>query len=209
VRLIDNLPLNESNEVIDAEINGEAITQKNTNEFLKLIGKQLQNLSSLSKPNMAILDLIGELGKYIESKTAGKQYKFSSTIRLYEGQEFDKRLHSVNVFVFVPSSINKVNIYSSALENYVDITENPEVNQEILGKLLRYKKYPTIVVANYKSRYNSQLVIGDQINFDYLNKRKLKIQNAFQNELINETTYDQELKLIEFLEIFADLKLKH
>jgi hypothetical protein len=207
VRLIDNLPLNESNEVIDAEINGEAITQKNTNEFLKLIRKQLQNLSSLSKPNMAILDLIGELGKYIESKTAGKQYKFSSTIRLYEGQEFDKRLHSVNVFVFVPSSINKVNIYSSALENYVDITENPEVNQEILGKLLRYKKYPTIVVANYKSRYNSQLVIGDQINFDYLNKRKLKIQNAFQNELINETTYDQELKLIEFLEIFADLKL--
>ncbi len=207
VRLIDNLPLNESNEVIDAEISGEAITKKNTNEFLKLIGKQLQNLSTFSKPNIAILDLIGELGKYIESKTTGKQYKFSSTIRLYEGQEFDKRLHSVNIFVFAPSTMTKVNIIANSLKYYVDTTENPEINQEVLGKLVRYKKYPMIVIANYKSRYNSQLVIGDQINFDYLNQRKLKIQNAFQNELINKTTYDQELKLIEFLEIFADLKL--
>jgi len=207
VRLIDNLPLNESNEVIDAEISGEAITQKNTNEFLKIIATQLQGLSKFSKPNVAVLDLIGELGKYIESKTTGKQYKFSSTIRLYEGQEFDKRLHSVNVFVFAPSSTSKVNILANALKAYVDTISNPQINQANLAKLMLYKKYPTIVIANYKSRYNSQLVIGDQINFDYLSKRKLKIQNAYQNELINKTTYNQELKLIEFLEVFADLKL--
>ena len=207
VRLIDNLPLNESNEVIDAEISGEAITQKNTNEFLKVIAKQLQGLSQISKPNTAILDLLGELGKYIESKTTGKQYKFSSTIRLYEGQEFDKRLHSVNVFVFAPSTVTTVNIIANSLKLYIDSAENPQINQETIARMVKYKKYPMIVVANYKSRYNSQLVIGDQINFDYLSKRKLKIQNAYQNELINKTTYNQELKLIEFLEIFADLKL--
>lgn len=207
VRLIDYLPLNESNEVIDAEITGEAITQKNSSEFLKLIAVQLQGLSKYSKPNVAVLDLIGELGKYIESKTTGKQYKFSSTIRLYEGQDFNKMLHSVNVFVFAPSTVTKVNIMAEKLENYLDTAQNPEIDQEKLSNLIYYKKYPLVVIANYKSRYNTQLVIGDQIDFNYLNQRKLKIQSAFQNELINKTTYNQELKLIEFLEIFADLKL--
>jgi len=207
VRLIDYLPLNESNEVIDAEISGEVITQKNSNEFLKLIGVQLQGLSKNSKPNIAILDLIGELGKYIESKTTGKQYKFSSTIRLYEGQDFNKKLHSINVFVFAPSTFTKVNIMAENLINYLDSAEQPEIDQEKLTKLISYRRYPMVIIANYKSRYNSQLIIGDQINFDYLNKRKIKIQNAFENELINKTTYNQELKLIEFLEFFADLKL--
>jgi len=207
VRLIDNLPLNESNEVIDAEIIGEAITKKNSDDFLKVIAVQLQNISKYSKPNTGIFDLIGELGKFIESKTHGKQYKFSSTIRLYEGQDFNKRLHSVNVFVFAPTSTTKVILLSENLETFLDTTSNPEIDQNKLAKMIAYKKYPMVVIANYKSRYNSQPVIGDQINFDFLDQRKLKIQNAFQNELINKTTYSQELKLIEFLTIFSDLKL--
>ncbi|MFN8256720.1 MAG: hypothetical protein U0W24_13580 [Bacteroidales bacterium] len=207
VRLIDNLPLNESNEVIDAEISGEAITKKNSDDFLKVIGVQLQNISRYSKPNTGIFDLIGELGRFIESKTNGKQYKFSSTIRLYEGQDFNKRLHSVNVFVFVPSSAAKVNILADNLSNYLDTATNPEIDQNKLNQLVNFKKYPMVIIANYKSRYNSQPIIGDQINFDYLDQRKLKIQSAFQNELINKTTYNQELKLIEFLTVFADLKL--
>ncbi len=207
VRLIDNLPLNESNEVIDAEISGEAITQKNSDEFLKLIAHQLQGFSKVTKPNLAILDLIGELGKYIESKTTGKQYKFSSTIRLYEGQDFNKRLHSVNVFVLAPSSLSRLDISADHLIAFLDTSANPQVDMSILEKLITYKKYPTIVCVNYKSRYNSHPVIGDQINFEYLAERKLKIQNAYQNELLNKFTYNQELKLIEFLEIFSDLKL--
>ncbi len=207
VRLIDNLPLNESNEVIDAEIIGEAITKKNSDDFLKVIAVQLQNISKYSKPNTGIFDLIGELGKFIESKTAGKQYKFSSTIRLYEGQDFNKRLHSVNVFVFAPTSTIKINLLSENLETFLDTASNPEIDQNKLVKMIAYKKYPMVIIANYKSRYNSQPVVGDQINFDFLEQRKLKIQNAYQNELINKTTYNQELKLIEFLTVFSDLKL--
>jgi hypothetical protein len=207
VRLIDNLPLNESNEVIDAEIIGEAITKKNSDDFLRVIAVQLQNISKYSKPNTGIFDLIGELGRFIESKTTGKQYKFSSTIRLYEGQDFNKRLHSINVFVFAPSSTSKFNILSDNLSNYIDTASNPEIDQNKLNQLIAFKKYPMVVIANYKSRYNSQPIVGDQINFDYLDQRKLKIHNAFQNELINKTTYNQELKLIEFLTIFSDLKL--
>lgn len=208
VRLIDNLPLATTNDVIDAEIKGEAITQNNANRFLKVIALQLQNLAKLSTPNVAILDLIGEMGKYIESRTTGKQYKFSSTIRLYEGQDFDRRLHSVNVFVFVPSTITEMEIHGNGLKTYVDTSSNPILNKKKLTRLIPFKKYPMIVIANYKSRYNSQLAVGDQINFDYLNKRKLKIEDARKNELINKTSYDQELKLIDFLTVFADLKLK-
>ena len=183
VRLIDNLPLNESNEVIDAEITGEAITDKNSNEFLRLIGAQLQNLSNTSKPNVSVLGLVGELGKFIESKATGNQYKFSSTIRLYEGQDFNKRLHSINIFVLSPSSVSKVNLMADNLLNFMDTSSNPQINQSLLDKMISYKKYPMIVTVNYKSRYNSHPVIGDQINYDYLAERKLKIQNAYQNEL--------------------------
>ncbi len=208
VRLIDNLPLVTTNDVIDAEIKGEAITQNNANKFLRVIALQLQNLAKVKTPNIAILDLIGEMGKYIESSTTGKQYKFSSTIRLYEGQNFDRRLHSVNAFVFVPSTVNEIDLKSNDLKTYVDTSSNPILNKKKLAQLIPYKKYPMIVIANYKSRYNSQLAVGDQINFDYLNERKLKIADAHKNELINKTSYDQELKLIDFLTVFADLKLK-
>lgn len=207
VRLIDNLPLNESNEVIDADISGEAITQKNSNEFLKLIATQLQGLSQVTKPNTAILDLIGEFGKYIESKTKGKQYKFNSTIRLYEGQDFNKKLHSVNIYVLAPSNISTPNVLSGNLKNYLDTCANPQIDQARIKKMVLYKKYPMVVIANYKSRYNSKLAVGDQINFDYLIERRRKIQNAYDNELINKSTYNQELKLIEFLKFFAELKL--
>ncbi len=208
VRLIDNLPLATTGDVIDAEISGEAITQNNANRFLKVIAVQLQNLAKLQNPNVAILDLIGEMGRYIESKTTGKQYKFSSTIRLYEGQDFDRRLHSVNVFVFVPFSTNEIEIKSQKLKTYIDTEENPILDKKKLKDLIPYNEYPMIVVANYKSRYNSQLAVGDQINFDYLNERKLKIQDAHKKELINKTSYEQELKLIDYLTVFADLKLK-
>jgi len=156
---------------------------------------------------VAILSLVGELGRFIESKTGGTRYKFNSTIRLYDGQDFNKKLHSVNIFVLAPSSSNIVNIMAEKLKNYLDTASNPQIDQTTFAKMVEYKRYPMIVTVNYKSRYNSHPVIGDQINYEYLSERKLKIQNAYQNELINKTTYNQELKLIEFLEIFSELKL--
>lgn len=207
VRLIDNLPLTAAKDFIDAELSGQIITQKNSNEFLRLIATQLQNISKYSKPNVAILQLVGEMGKFIESKTKGKQYKFSSTIRLYEDQDFNKKLHSVNIFVLLPSSIEKIHLSSSNLTAYLEKTENPVIDQKKLRQLISFRRYPIIVVANYKSRYNSQPVIGDQIDLDYIADRKLKVSNAYQSELINKDTYVQENLLISYLELFAHLKL--
>ncbi|RLD83727.1 MAG: hypothetical protein DRJ10_02955, partial [Bacteroidetes bacterium] len=207
IRLIDNLPLTGAKDFIDAELSGQIITQKNSNEFLRLVATQLQNISKYSKPNVAILDLVGELGKFIESKTTGKQYKFSSTIRLYEDQDFSKRLHSINIFVLLPSSIEKINVTTDNLTNYLNTTEYPIIDQKKLRQFLNFRRYPMIVIANYKSRYNSQPVIGDQINFDYIAERKLKVSNAYQSELINKDTYVQENMLISYLELFARFKL--
>ena len=207
IRLIDNLPLTGTKDFIDAELSGQIITQKNSNEFLRLVATQLQNISKYSKPNVAILDLVGELGRFIESKTTGKQYKFSSTIRLYEDQDFSKRLHSINIFVLLPSSMEKINVPAGNLTNYLNTIEYPVINQKKLRQLLNFRRYPMIVIANYKSRYNSQPVIGDQINFDYIADRKLKVSNAYQSELINKDTYVQENLLISYLELFARFKL--
>jgi uncharacterized protein YnzC (UPF0291/DUF896 family) len=207
VKLIDNLPLNESNDVIDAEILGEAITKKNSNDFLLLIGSQLQNFSKAAKPTTAIFDLIGEFGKFIETKSTGKQYKFSSTIRLYESQDFNKKVHSINIYVLAPSSTGKIDMLAQDLENALNTDHNLQVNQTALERLVKYQRYPMIVIVNFKSRYNSQPVVGDQISPAYISDRALKIHNLYQNGGINEATYMHEQKLIEFLKGFTTLKI--
>ncbi len=206
IRLIDNLPLSASKDYIDAEINGDIITNNNKNEFILLVAKQMQNISRFSQPNTAVFELIGELGKFIESKTTGKQYKFSSTIRLYEDQDFNRRLHSVNIFVFIPASMEKVTVTTGNLSNYLN-TENPQINQKKLRQLISFRRYPMMIVVNYKSRYESEPVIGDQIDYEYIGERKRKISNAYKNELINEQTYTFENELIKYLELFVRLKL--
>ncbi len=206
IRLIDNLPLNASKDYINAEISGDIITNNNKNQFLMLVAKQLQNISRFSQPNTAVFELIGELGKFLESKTTGKQYKFSSTIRLYEDQDFNRRLHSINIFIFIPSSLKKVTVTTGNLSNYIN-SENPVINQKKLRQLITFRRYPMMIVVNYKSRYESEPVIGDQIDYEYIAERKRKISNAYKNELINEQTYTFENELIKYLELFVRLKL--
>ncbi|MCF6241087.1 MAG: hypothetical protein L3J74_07060 [Bacteroidales bacterium] len=206
IRLIDNLPLSASKDYIDAEINGDIVTNNNKNKFILLVAKQMQNISRFSQPNTAVFELIGELGKFLESKTTGKQYKFSSTIRLYEDQDFNRRLHSINIFVFIPSSLQKVTVTTGNLSNYIN-SENPVINQKKLRQLITFRRYPMMIVVNYKSRYESEPVIGDQIDYEYIAERKRKMGNAYKNELINEQTYIFENELIKYLELFVRLKL--
>ena len=206
IRLIDNLPLISDKDYIDAEINGEIVTQNNKNDFLRVVAQQMQNISKYSQPNTAVFELVGELGRFLESKITDKQYKFSSTIRLYEDQDFNRRLHSISIFVFMPSSLPKITVTTGNLTNYIN-TENPVINQNILRRLITFRRYPMMIVVNYKSRYVTEPVIGDQIDYDYIAERKRKISNAYKNELINEQTYIFENELIHYLELFARLKL--
>lgn len=207
LRIIDNLPLSTTNDYIEAVIEGEAITSKNSKRMFSVVAKQLMNISVITNPSKAILSLVGEFGKFMESKTEGKQYKFNSTIRLYEGKDFNQKLHSINIYVFAPSGIKKTNMNCDPLISLLDTVKNPEINRKTLSELVYYQKYPYMIIVNYKSKYITPPVIGDEINFETIEKRKQKIKEDYSKDLLKKSLYIQEMKLISFLEIFANLKL--
>ncbi len=208
VQLIEDLPLAAVKNNIEAKIEGVAITGKNTNKFFNMIARQLQTISKIQNPSLAVLELVGEFGKFIESKTADKQYEFSSTIRLYESTDFNKHLHSINVYAMLPSSQIPFELQSEELTFLLDSVENPVVSQQILRKKINYTDYPIIIVANYKSRYILERVVGDKMDDKAIKKRQLRNEQAFKNKLIDSETFDQEDELIIFLKAFMELKTK-
>ncbi len=99
VRIIDNLPLYSAHDYIDAEISVKAITNNDRDQMLSLVATQLQNLSKIKTPTDAVMGIIGEFGSFIEANTRKKEYRFSSTIRLFEQKNFDTRVHSLKLYV--------------------------------------------------------------------------------------------------------------
>ncbi len=207
IRIIDNLPLASSKDYIDAVIQTEAITNKKSNRIYSIISQQLKNISKITSPSAAILSLVGEFGKFMDSKAMGKQYKFSSTIRLYEMEDFDKQLHSINVYVFTPSNVTNTGFRADTLKKMLDSSEIMTISREFLSKTIKYNVYPYIVIVNYKSKYESQPVIGDEVNFKSIEARRIKVTKAYEDKLINKESYIQEIELINFLDIFAKFKL--
>jgi hypothetical protein len=206
IRIIDNLPLYSASDFIDAEINVRAITNNDRDQVLGLIASQLKGLARLQTPTNALLGIIGEFGNFIEANTKKKEYRFSSTIRLFEQKNFDTRLHSVRVYALLTGNSQPVEIKTKALQNLLHTVDNPQITRQQLVELLSYNQYPLIVVANYKSLYRMEQVTGDEINFANIEKRKLKIENDFRAGLINAETYRQERDFINFLTVFANLK---
>lgn len=208
IRIIDNLPLYSASNKIDAKIDVSAITQNDRDKILGIIGQQLQGLAKLMNPTNAVLSLIGELGSFIESNSKKKEYKFSSTIRLFEQKNFDTRLHSLKVYALVSQNSPPVRINEQNLKNFLDTCTTTELTRPMLDKLIGYQLYPLIVVANYKSLYRMQSISGDEITFANIDRRKLTIENNYRNKLISEETYKQEKDFIEFLTVFANFKSK-
>jgi hypothetical protein len=206
IRIIDNLPLYSASDFIDADISVRAITNNDRDQILGLVASQLQNLSKLQTPTGALMGIIGEFGNFIEANTKKKEYRFSSTIRLFEQKNFDTRLHSIRVYALLTGNSDPVLINTVPIKNLLDSADNPKVNRQKLADLISHKQYPLIVVANYKSLYRMEQVTGDEINFANIDKRKLKIENDFRAGLINAETYRQERDFINFITIFANLK---
>ncbi len=208
IRIIDNLPLAATNDYIDAEIKVDAITNKTGDKVYNIVASQLKNISTLMNPSAAVMSLVGEFGKFMESKTQNKEYSFRSTIRIYEEQDFNKRLFSINIYVFAPSTVEKAGMDTIKLSNYLKSLDNPTIDRRTLVDLIDYRNYPFLVLANYKSRYITEPIIGDEITFESIEKRRQKMQSAYESSLINKETYLQEVKLNEFLETFSQLKLE-
>ncbi len=206
IRIIDNLPLYSASNFIDAEIKVRAITNNDRDQMLSLVASQLKNISKLLNPSEAILGIIGEFGNFIDANTRKKEYRFSSTIRLFEQKNFDSRIHSIKVYALSTANSKSVEIDPQPLSTYLDTLNHSTVNKLTLKKLISHTEYPMVVVINYKSLYDMVEVTGDEVNFANIEKRKFKIENDFRAGLINADTYRQEKDYINFLTVFANLK---
>ncbi|MEJ8802839.1 hypothetical protein [Pontibacter sp. H249] len=205
VRIIDKMPLTSTQSSIDAVINAKAVTNNDGDQVFSLVANQLVNLSKLTNPSGAVLSLVGEFGNLLNARSGKKEYKFSSTIRLYEGQDFDTRLHSVRIYVFVPSDVKGVSIKSVKLTDYLSKSAS-KLDRKSLEEFAAYKDYPFMVVANYKSLYKMDVLTGDEVTLDLIEKRKQKILNAYEQKLVNDETFRQEKLYVEFLRVFAEMK---
>ncbi len=206
VRLLDHLPLSSAGNTIDAQIEVRAIAQNERDNMLAFMGQQLQNLSALVNPTTAVFSLVGEIGKFIESGSRQKEYKFSSTIRLFEQNKVEMLLHSVRLYALTTANSDSLSLDLSALNAFIDTAAVNDLTRDQLEKLLNYHQYPVILVANYKLRYSMETISGDEVTFANIDKRKVYIENSFRNGLINEETYKQEKDYITFLTAFANLK---
>ena len=207
IRLMDNLPLTSiGNSKVDCNINIDIITKATPNKIFDFVATQLKSISDFSAPLSAAKTLVGELGSLIASKTGNKEYKFNSTIRLYEEEGFSKRVASVSVYSFIPSQQGTAAIDSEPLYKYIDDTDNPKLDRDKIASLVKCAQYPFMVIVNYKSKYASDPVIGDQTTSETVEARLAKVKKAYENSLLSPEIYTQELKLIDYLNDFVTLK---
>lgn len=207
IRIVDNVPVSSVNDFIGAKIQVTVYSEKNRPEIYKFIAKQLQtaaNFSAVSTTDAA-LEVVGEIGKMMQNDAAGKQYQFESTIRFYEEQNFDKRLHSITIFVFQPSYYNGTNFDTAGISNFFDTSKVTSVDKDKLNKIIDHRIYPYMVAVNYRSKYKPE--ISDDINFDMLKIRTAKNENNYKSGAISRDIYLQEKSLIDFLNVFAQFQL--
>lgn len=208
IRIMDNLPLSSlSNGKIDCNINIDLITKERGTKVYEFVASQLTQIASwTSTPLVCAQTLVGELGALILAKNEKKEYKFNSTIRLYEEEDFSKRVASVSIYSFIPSSHGRSDIDTSAISKFIDSNDNPKLDRNKLTSLVRSSHYPFMVIVNYKSKYVSEPVIGDQTTTETVDARLSKVKKAYESGLLSSEIYTQELKLVEYLYSFVTLK---
>jgi hypothetical protein len=206
IRIIDNLPLYSAGNNIDAKIDVKALTAGDKDNIMGFFGKQLQNLAQTGGIGKPILALIGEMGNFIESNAKKKEYRFSSTIRLFEQKSFDTRLHSIRIYAMVTPNTPSLHMNTANIHKFMDTCTLTELTRGDLEKILTYRTYPLIVVANYKSLYRLDAISGDEVNYANIDKRKVNVENNYRDKLISNETYKQEKTFTDFLTIFANFK---
>lgn len=206
IRIIDNLPIYSAGNSIDADIRVQAITNNNSDLVLSIIGKQLQTIALSGVPSLAALSIVGELGNFLESNTKKREYRFKNTIRLYEQENFDTRLHSVKVFMLQTQNSKPFNFNDTLIKNYLDTVANPKINRALLKQLIPEQNYPYLVVLNYRSMYQMNKITGDEITQEAVDERRARVLIDYKNGLITEDTYKHERDFIRFLSAFVDFK---
>ncbi len=207
-RIIDNYPVPAIKDFITANVSVQVITKDKQVQVYKLAASQLEKISMLAtNPTTAVMQLVGEFGKMIEAVADNKQYQFNSTIRIYNNENFNQKLYSVVVFVFLPSSVNEFNLKLNLddLKKYIENDTSPVINRKILYKYIKIKKYPYAVIVNYKSKYIPD--VPEEVDFDIIKARENKLQSDLNRGVINKDIYDLEKQLLGYLKLYAQLQL--
>lgn len=206
IQLFENLPLATVGSKIDLSVKGTIVTNKNSAEVLQYIGTQLQNMSEIPTGTGLMFSLVNEFGKFIVASSQGKKFEFSSTVRMYEEQDFNRQMHSVYVYVFLPEGKTSAYLQTQKLDEYLNNLNGNTLKRSRLSEALQYKRYPYMVVVNYKSKYESKPVVGDHITEQTIRRRQEKNRNAHQAKLIDDHTFALEQQLSSFLTVFVRFK---
>lgn len=207
IRIFDNLPLNAGRNAIDADIKGEIITSSSKDKIMAIIADQLINISEIPSPSAASLGIIKEFGRFMKMSTGKNLYKFNSTIRLYEGQDFSRQFYSMDVYCFTPSTQNVFEFSPDSLNDFLANHSNPGIDRKRLAELIPYADFPFFVVINYKSRYKTEDIITDDVTLESISRHRIKIKQKFDEGTIpSKAAYIQEIKMLDFLEEFVEFK---
>jgi len=206
VRVLDNLPLASAADNIDAEIRVHAITGNNGDMILQMVAAQLKNIAKITTPIGAVMSLVGEFGNLLDANTKKREYRFSSTIRLFEQRNFDRRIHSIKIYELKTASSQHHEMATAPLRQFLDTVGLGMQTRASLRRILPARDYPLVVVINYKSQYRVQPLTGDEVTFANIEKRKLKVENDFRQGVITPETYRQERDFAAFLTVFATFK---
>ncbi len=206
IRIVDDVPMSAINGYIGVKVNVKIYSDKNKPEIYKFISKQLQVAASLSAANTteAALKVVGEIGKMMENDAAGREYEFSSTIRIYEEENFDRQINSISIFVFVPVNEKTPTINTKKLQNFMDTARVSTLSKNDIEKLIRITRYPYLVAVNYRTKYKPK--ISDDIDEQSLKSRSVKNETNYKNGMISREVYLQEKSLIDFLQQYVQLK---
>ena len=84
-------------------------------------------------------------------------------------------------------------------------TADSHTNKHQLFELMKWKKYPYLIVVNYKSKYASNLDTKTEITERGIISREDEINRKYNNHEIFPEIYEQETQLNEFLRAYVDL----
>ncbi len=204
IHIIDNMPLSDKDNLISSKISMEVVTKSKPSVVMDFVNRQMGLIAGFTSFPKAVQTLTGELAKL--GANATKKYVFNSTIQIYKDFNPDRKIHSIGVYFFHPNGLHwNLDHNDSIAFNHFVKTADSHTNKHQLFELMKWKKYPYLIVVNYKSKYASNLDTKTEITERGIISREDEINRKYNNHEIFPEIYEQETQLNEFLRAYVDL----
>ncbi len=205
IHIIDNMPLSDKDNLISAKISMAVVTKSKPSTVMDFVNRQMGLIAGFSSFPKAVATLTGELAKLGASAT--KKYVFNSTIQIYKYFNPNRKIHSVGVYLFHPNGQHLTFDHNDSIAfNRFIKTAGSNTNKQQLFDLMKWQKYPYLIVVNYKSKYSPELDTKTEITEETILSRKKDISQKYNNHELFPELYEQETQLNEFLSSYVDLQ---